>query len=346
MKKYLKIYLCILLIMAVGFITAGCNGKVYFTTGFNNDEMIKVSGEVVPMSLGRLILAVEKSNYASELGDEIWKLEIDGESLWEKLKQTVKIQLSELKTISMLAKEKNILLSVSENEKINNATEEFYNSLSEEEREALGITKEDVRTLYEYFRVSEKLYELTTNGITVEISDEEARVIKVQYCFVKKYYYDENNNEKQLDSEGVEAARKIIEEANEKIKTGTDFSLIAKEYSDDTIYEYEFGRGEMEQNFENAAFSLENGEISDIVESEKGFYIIKCLNSYEELKTEENKVELLKKYKNKAFHDMYEPFMAEQTYEYNDKEYNNIDIDSLVLNNNKLYEIYSQYLEE
>lgn len=346
MKKYLKIYLCILLVMVMSFSISGCNGKVYFTTGFNKDELIKVSGEVVPMSLGKLILAVEKERYTSGLGEEIWKLQISGESLWEKLKQNVKIHLSELKTISMLAQQKNILLSTSENEKIDKAAWEFYNGLSEEERMSLGVTKEDIKTLYKYFRVSEKLYELTTNGVTVEISDEEARVIKVWYCFVKKYYYDEDNRKILLDTKGIEAARSKICEASEKINAGTDFSLIVKEYSDDVVYEYEFGRGELEQNFENTAFSLENGEISDIVENEDGFYIIKCISSYEELKTEENKNDLLKNYKNKAFRDMYETFMVDQTYEYNDKEYDNINIDSLVLNNNKLYEIYSQYLEE
>lgn len=346
MKRKSKLLLNYLLVVIYIVCAFGCNGKVYLTTGLDADQLLKVSGEVVPISIGKLILATQRNNYQEELGEEIWKVNVDGVSMEEKLKEVVKLKLAELKTISMLAKEKNILLSNSEKENISKAAEAYYGELTEEEKESLGITKEDIYTLYEYFRVSEKLYDLTVNSADVEISDEEARVIKVQYCFVKTYYIDENNNEIELDEDGKAAAENRIHEAYTRLQSGTDFSVIAKEYSDDTIYEYEFGRGEMEKNFEDAAFQLENGGISEIITGEKGFYIIKCINSYDELKTEENKRQLLEEYKNKAFMDMYEPFLNKQTYEYNDKEYNSIDINSLILDNSKLYEIYSQYVEE
>lgn len=348
MKKLKKIYLSIILIITfVGSsCMTGCDGKVYLTTGLNEDELIKVSGQIVPMSLGKLILAVEKNSYSEGLKADIWKMEADGVTLEERLKDTVINQLAELKTISMLAQEKNISLTVTEKEKVKTAAKEFYEGLTKEEVTSLGITEEDVRSLYEYFAVSQRLYELITGGVEIEISDEEARVIRVQYCYVRNFYYDEKNAEHGLDEYGLKAARDKIEEAYDKVIKGADFSLIAKEYSDDTVYEYEFGRGEMTENFENQAFLLENGQVSGIVEDEKGFYIIKCISNYEELKTEENKKELVKKYKNKVFTEMYEPYMREQTYEYNNKKYDAIDINSIVFNNKNLYEIYAQYFEE
>lgn len=348
MNRLKKINISLVLIIAIlaaSLGLAGCKGKVYLTTGLNKNELIKVSGQVVPMSLGKLILAVEKNSYSEGMKDDIWKTTVDGETLEKRLKDTVINQLSELKTISMLAVEKNIALTTSEKEKIQTAGKEFYESLKKEEIDSLGITKEDINTLYEYFTLSERLYELTTSSIDVEISDEEARVIKVQYCYVRNYYCDENNVEHKLDKDGLKAARAKIDEAYNKITNGGDFSLISKEYSDDTIYEYEFGRGEMDENFEKQAFLLENGQVSGVVEGEKGFYIIKCISNYEELKTEENKRELLKKYKNKAFTDMYEPYIQKQTFEYN-KSYDDIDINSIVFNNSKLYEIYAKYFEE
>lgn len=58
------------------------------------------------MSLGKLILAVEKNSYSEGMKDDIWKTTVDGETLEKRLKDTVINQLSELKTISMLAVEK------------------------------------------------------------------------------------------------------------------------------------------------------------------------------------------------------------------------------------------------
>jgi len=76
------------------------------------------------------------------------------------------------------------------------------------------------------------------------------------------------------------AARQEAEEVLAKAKAGDDFAALAKEYSDDpgskdTGGEYTFGRGQMVKPFEDAAFSLEPDEVSDIVETQFGYHIIK-----------------------------------------------------------------------
>ncbi len=345
-KNKIKLILNIVLALMLAVNLIGCSGKMYFTTGLSNDQLLKVSGNVVPMSIGKLVLAAEEYGYTNLLAGGLWDIEYLGESLEDNLKNTVKMQLAELKTISMLAKEKNITLSAGEKEKINNAAGEFYNILTEEEKDFSGITKEDIYSLYEMFMVSEKLYTLITESTQVEISDEDARVISVQYCFLKTYKMNDNDEKIEMSNEEKGNVKNKIDEAYAAVQGGTDFALIAKEYSDDTTYEYEFGRKEMEQSFEDAAFALDDGEISDVVYGDNGFYIIKCIESYDELKTMENKKILLKEAKNQAFLDIYEPFMKNQTFEYNDKVLEDIDINQLVPDNNKLYEIYAQYLEE
>lgn len=61
---------------------------------------------------------------------------------------------------------------------------------------------------------------------------------------------------------------------------GADFAALAKEYSEDVTKDSGgdlgfFGRGVMTENFEQAAFSLEPGAISDLVESPFGFHIVR-----------------------------------------------------------------------
>ncbi len=71
-----------------------------------------------------------------------------------------------------------------------------------------------------------------------------------------------------------------LEDILERINRGEDFAELAKEYSDcpssasggDLGY---FGRGEMVKEFENTAFSMKPGEVSDIVETQFGYHIIK-----------------------------------------------------------------------
>lgn len=72
----------------------------------------------------------------------------------------------------------------------------------------------------------------------------------------------------------------------QKARSGEDFALLAKNYSDDATAANGgdlgwFSHGDMVPEFEDAAFALQPGEISDIVETQFGFHIIKVTDKKE-----------------------------------------------------------------
>jgi peptidyl-prolyl cis-trans isomerase D len=78
------------------------------------------------------------------------------------------------------------------------------------------------------------------------------------------------------------AARKLAESVLAKVRANPgDFARLAKEYSKDPGSAQKggdlgfFGRGMMVKPFEDAAFSLKDGETSGVVESDFGFHIIR-----------------------------------------------------------------------
>ncbi len=76
-------------------------------------------------------------------------------------------------------------------------------------------------------------------------------------------------------------AKKRAEEVVAKAKSGADFTALVAEYSDDPGSKQRMGsvgkftRDKMVKPFSDAAFALGVDEVSDVVESEFGFHVIK-----------------------------------------------------------------------
>jgi len=96
-----------------------------------------------------------------------------------------------------------------------------------------------------------------------------------------------------VDADATEAqkteARKKITTIQQKLKKGEDFATLADNYSEDTTSKKGgdlgyFGRGQMVEPFEKAAFSLKPSEISDIVETQYGYHLIKVVDKKPEAK--------------------------------------------------------------
>src|SRR5678815_3095305 len=89
----------------------------------------------------------------------------------------------------------------------------------------------------------------------------------------------------ELDTDAKNRAK--AEEVLKRARSGEDFGKLAQEFSTDGSKDKGgdlgwFGHGQMVPEFEQAAFALKPGEISNVVQTPYGFHIIKV----EERKTE------------------------------------------------------------
>lgn len=98
------------------------------------------------------------------------------------------------------------------------------------------------------------------------------------------------------DEETKKEAHKKIDAIQAKLKNGDDFAEVAKTDSEgpsnvnggDLGY---FGKGQMVKPFEDAAFAMKPGDVSDVVETRFGLHIIKVVDKKEGEKTPFGEVE-------------------------------------------------------
>jgi peptidyl-prolyl cis-trans isomerase C len=112
------------------------------------------------------------------------------------------------------------------------------------------------------------------------------------------------------------AARKQIEDLLDRVKSDQDFAALAKQYSEcpsgaqggDLGF---FSEGQMVKPFEKAAFAMEPGETSDIVETQFGYHIIRVTDKIGPVTFDEAKDDIKRTLRKQKIAESYNRFYAE-----------------------------------
>lgn len=341
--------LILLSIMAVATMLLGCDKKIYITTGLKDTEAFKISGEACRLSEVLLVLMTEKSRYENELGKDIWSAVSENatNTLEDEIKLKVKNEMIELKRIHTFAENQNVALSEEEKSNISNAATEYFATLTDEQKTLLNVTLGDVESLYTSFYMAEKVYSKLTEDVKVEISDEEARVIEVNYIFIATCKLDENGNKIAYTDEELTAAKEKLAKIQELLNVGNDFVTLAEQYSESKEYSRVFARGEMVENFEKKAFELKQGETSQAIQTDDGYYFIYCVSDYLVSETNDKKTEMENNARKQAYEEAYTPFKNEQTLEFNNSQWDKITLAEYeTVTTSQLYTIYNKWMNK
>ncbi|HOQ76589.1 MAG TPA: peptidylprolyl isomerase [Thermoclostridium sp.] len=262
-----------------------------------------------------LIIGLSSNQTVAKVGNQ----SITKDELYNRLveyygEQTLDSMIIE-KIVDMELEKANVTVTDAELQEEMNNVIESYGGLDYVlmQLEASGMTIEDLEKDVLSYLKTMKLLEPRLVATEEEIA---------QFFESNKSYFEQ--------PEQVQASHILVDdeetaiEVKQKLDEGADFTQLAAQYSKDSSATYGgqlgyFGRGEMVKEFEDAAFSMEVGEISDPVKTSFGYHIIKVTDKKEAkaANLEDARAEIEEIIKNQKVSSEYSAWLNEKKTEYN-----------------------------
>ena len=145
----------------------------------------------------------------------------------------------------------------------------------------------------------------------IKVTEKRKRDPQIRASHIMVDFYNEGG---EVDSAN---SRARIDSVKQMIASGKTFEELAPTYSDDQGSKDKggdlgfFSRRQMVQEFDEAVFNLEVGQISDIVRTNFGYHIIKLTEKKPYPTFEEDKEELKRLFKQTRYNDQYEKLVGD-----------------------------------
>lgn len=282
-KKLLALLLCLLL--SASTLPACSDGRPIKGTDKELTVVGTVSGFEVLYEELLCVTQLYRDQLEATYGEGIWDDPTTAEEHRAELEELVARNITANYAVLSLCREVQIDY---ENSTIQDAVDEYIDELADElggrsaYKEALaeqGLTDHFLRFTVAVDYCQNELYYVYTQDLgLIESSEDAIYDIIMSGEFVRTLHVYIQNDE----GDDVEANRAKAADVKAQLDAGADIKkLIGSSVNEDlsltTTDGYYFTRGEMVAAYEEAAFSLEVGGISDVVETYGGFYIIQRL---------------------------------------------------------------------
>lgn len=267
MRNQLKRAMSLTLAGILAISLAGCNltgnGKI------PEDAVIAVNGKISTVADFNKAFAMAEKSWTELYGESIWTQEIQGKTVKKMLQdQLIDIMVTE-KIIAEAVEKTNFKAN---DQEVQEAYNKFMEALKKNEKDVQYYAEKGIDETYlKQQIVSQMNQEEFKRTIQVEIEKDATKMSEYE----KTYPIQVEASHILVSDE------KKAKELHGKVKAGEDFAKIAKENSIDTGSAKKggslgfFPRGMMVPEFEKVAFAMKVGEISEPVQSQFGYHIIK-----------------------------------------------------------------------
>lgn len=319
-------------VMACAVLAAGCANKTDL-----NEAVAVINGEDLPLGMAKFYAKIQQvtyeTYYGSLFGEDMWSQSFDGTTTFgDSTREGVLEELKQMYIINQHAAEYNVSLSEEDNKKIEETAAKFMKDNSSDAKTAMGADEEQIKKFLSLYTVQSRVMNAILEGVDREVSDEEAAQKTISYVVLSA--------EGEADEEGNTAEPTEEELANKKAE--------ATKLSEDSIASGDFeatvtnaGLTSSKTSYKNAededasldsavlaaADELSDGETSDVIETEDGFYVVNMVSTFDKDATETRKAEIISERESEYFENLYSGWEEASEITINEKTWAKVQFD-------------------
>ncbi len=333
-KRFAVFLAAALLVMIVA---AGCDkeentDRSELTTSFLEDTVFTVSDERVGLTEWYLYALPQIAQTESLYGKEIWdyKINDDSVSMWDSVKDDIMGQIVYIKIVCARAESLGISLSEDDLLTINLQTDEYMSRLSTAQKEEYGITEDIVKKIYRDNMLAMKVYENLTLNIDTDIPDEEVRHMVLEYIPILKDHELDNGEIVDYTPEELALIKADAEQYLAAARADTNITHLA-EINDDRysvvemVADFEELSNKLPGDIPRIAFSMNEGEIAGLFETDDAFFILDCVRRTDEESTNEARIAIIESRQKALFEEQYSIWEKETVIKTNYKVWDSLE---------------------
>lgn len=288
----------------MGIALFGCGENENTDTG--KEVVFRYNGQDICIDEVYVYAQTLKEKYESKYGKDVWSqnivtddgLEMDAEDAARR--ETIS-KIVKTKTLITRSDEYGISLTDSELRKQDQDAEKFYELLTDEQIAEAQLDEDTVKRVLRESALADKIYAYVMKQSSTEISDEQARMSTFYDMFFECYSEDDFGNitlypQSKIDAQKkkADAAYAAIAEESDNPDLNISFLGSAKELK--YAGTHTMSRDEIVSTYGQDAldilYSLSDGQISTVVQTEYGYHIFQMISITDEEATAENKQKL------------------------------------------------------
>ena len=312
-------------------VLAGCGG-------IDKDAVVAtLDGQEIKLGVANFAARLQQAQYddfyTSYFGEDVWNSDLygNGSTMQDNLKDSVIGSIEDMYVLKNHMDDYGVALSEEDQTAIKTTAAEFMSVNTDDALEAMGATEDIVEEYLTLVTIQARMHEAIIADADTNVSDEEANTSDYSYVVISKTSY------KDADGNTVDYTEEEKADLADTVKKfqSAATTVTLEDAADEFGYTVSTGSFASDNTTLDADVLAalqgltEEGQVSDVVETDSSYYVLRLDTITDADKTEQHRQEIISKRQSDLYSEVLQGYKDEAEWVLNEKVWETVTFDNL-----------------